>query len=73
MLGQTKQKQAPRGRNMTDYDTEAPSVTDQTCAHGLFHTLQDELFQGNHFADREIIRLAAFEYIEVGHNLTKRS
>ena len=45
---------------------------DNACAESFFHTLKAEMVHGEHFATRESIRRAVFEYIEVGYNRTRR-
>jgi len=45
---------------------------DNACAESFFYTLKVELVHGVSFADREDIRRAVFEYIEVDYNRTRR-
>ena len=45
---------------------------DNACAESLFHTLKVEMVHGEHFATRESMRRAVFEYIEVDYNRSRR-
>jgi len=45
---------------------------DNACAESFFHTLKVEMVHGEHFATRESMRRAIFEYIEVDYNRTRR-
>jgi len=45
---------------------------DNAVAESFFHTLKVELVHGHRFAERETLRQAVFEYIEVDYNRTRR-
>jgi putative transposase len=45
---------------------------DNAVAESVFHSLKVELIHGARFADREAMRQAVFEYIEVDYNRTRR-
>jgi len=45
---------------------------DNAVAESFFHTLKVELIHGHRFAERETLRQAVFEYIEVDYNRTRR-
>lgn len=45
---------------------------DNACAESFFHSLKVEAIHGEHFATREALREAVFEYIEVDYNRTRR-
>ena len=42
------------------------------CAESFFHTLKVEAIHGERFEDRESVRTAVFEYIELYYNTTRR-
>ena len=45
---------------------------DNACAESFFHTMKVEAIHGEHFATREEMRHAVFEYIEVDYNRIRR-
>lgn len=45
---------------------------DNACAESFFHSLKVEAIHGERFANREEMRQAVFEYIEVDYNRTRR-
>jgi len=45
---------------------------DNACAESFFHTLKVEAIHGEHFKERESVRTAVFEYIEMYYNTTRR-
>ena len=45
---------------------------DNACAESFFHSLKVEAIHGEHFATREEMRHAVFEYIEVDYNRIRR-
>ena len=45
---------------------------DNACAESFFHSLKVEAIHGDRFCNRQAMRQALFEYIEVDYNLTRR-
>ena len=45
---------------------------DNAVAESFFHTLKVELVHGEHFATRQDMRRAVFEYIEADYNRNRR-
>lgn len=42
------------------------------CAESFFHSLKVELIHGERFTDRETLKSAGFNYIEVDYNQKRR-
>lgn len=45
---------------------------DNACAESFFHSLKVELIHGEKFIDRETLKAAVFNYIEVDYNQKRR-
>jgi len=45
---------------------------DNACAESFFHTLKVEMLHGEALVNREAMRRAVFEYIEIDYNRTRR-
>jgi len=72
MKGNVKQVQRHGKHHLTSNRAGGPHPSEEACACSFFHRLKDELVHEQGLAHGETLRLAAFEYIEMDHHLTKR-
>ena len=52
------------------FDCAQYKCYDNTCAESFFHSFKVEAIHGEHFATRDNLREAVFEYLEVDYNRT---